>query len=160
MVLGDIAIIELARAGMITPYVDHLIEDGTSYGLSSSSYDIRLASLQCSDNVVPAGDKILGVSVERFVMPRRVMGLLVNKSTPVRAGLWQPTTQIEAGWQGYLTFELFNGTREDIYLGDFIGKGIASIIFSRIDPEPAVTYADRKGKYMDQPQEPVSAIFR
>lgn len=55
MILNDIQIAELAKAGMITPFVDHQVRaDVISYGLSSFGYDLRLAcKLQTFTRIAP-----------------------------------------------------------------------------------------------------------
>ena len=64
-------------------------------------------------------------------------------------------TLLEPEWEGYLTLELSNLGRSDIILN--AGQGIAQIIFEEIKT-PEITYADRNGKYQNQPNRPVAAI--
>lgn len=99
------------------------------------------------------GEHILGVSVERFSMPRDVVGICVGKSTYARCGIIVNVTPLEPGWCGHLTIELHNaGLR---YVKVYPGEGIAQVMFHRID-DPSVSYDQRGGKYQDQPALPVA----
>ena len=58
-----------------------------------------------------------------------------------------PPTVLEAGWQGVLTLELSNHTSNQIRV--YANSGAAQILFFQGE-DPAVSYADKKGKYMNQ----------
>lgn len=151
-----------------------------SYGLSSCGYDIRLGydfkifsdmeSVDCIDpkdfesevlkevepkygNVVkvPALSYALGVSLEKFHMPKDVVGVCVGKSTLARCGLIVNVTPLEPGWEGHLTIEISNSSRVPVKL--YLGEGIAQVLFFRTTTVPEVTYADRDGKYQGQKDE-------
>lgn len=187
MMLCDWQIAELVRRqGMIEPAVLHQVrevedESGTrrvvSYGLSSAGYDVRLGNtflapqLQATDPHaeqrydtidhdlgaplwLPAGHYVLGVTVERFAMPSNVVGVAVGKSTYARLGVIVNITPLEPGWCGYLTLEIHNASPRPVMV--WPGEGIAQIMFHEIS-EPDVSYADRAGKYQDQPAQPVPA---
>lgn len=101
---------------------------------------------------IAPGEHILGVSVEKFRIPRDIVGVCVGKSTYARCGIIVNVTPLEPGWCGYLTIELHNaGFR---YVNVYPGEGIAQILFHRID-DPSVAYDQRGGKYQDQPAKPV-----
>lgn len=152
-----------------------------SYGLSSYGFDLRLSrksfkifrhipgtvvspkrfnsanleevKLDNDDDgeffILPAHSYGLGVTVECIDMPPNVTGLLLNKSTYVRCGTQLPATVIEAGWKGHITLEFSNSSATDVKL--FAGEGIAQLLF--FEGEPCnVSYADRQGKYQDQPE--------
>jgi dCTP deaminase len=174
-----------ALDGMITPFVAGQVRshDGdpvVSYGLSSVGYDIRLGrdfkapindprrilnpkshhsedwlSVACNDIIILPGAFILGVSLERFAIPPDICGTCVGKSTYARMGLIVNVTPLEPGWRGYLTLELSNTGRNPVRV--YAGEGIAQIQFHRLSGRPAVTYADRSGKYQDQAAEPTEA---
>lgn len=97
----------------------------------------------------------LGVSMERFAIPRDVLGVCLGKSTYARCGLIVNVTPLEPDWQGFLTIELHNTTTRPVRV--YIGEGIAQILFHKGACAPMVTYADRAGKYQGQPQRPVFA---
>lgn len=133
---------------MLTEKKSHL---GVSYGLSECGYDIRIAQEVL---LYPGNRFVLANSFEYFDMPTNLMGRVLNKSTWARKGLdASMTTNIEPGWKGYLTLELrYSGWMP---LRIQRGVGIAQVIFEQI-LEP-VTY---KGKYQNQPNQPVPAIFK
>ena len=185
-ILCDWQIAELiSNNEMISPAVLHQVREHNgkpcvSYGLSSAGYDIRLGNMTMhgltsviadptKNNewistsapsgadipvTIPAGDYMLGVSVERFKIPANVLGVCVGKSTYARLGVIVNVTPLEPEWEGYLTLEIHNASRRPVVVHP--GHGIAQIMFHRIS-EPDVTYADRAGKYQDQPARPVGA---
>ena len=105
--------------------------------------------------VIPPKTKALGVSLERFCMPRDVTALAVGKSTYARMGLNTLVTPLEAGWKGYLTIEIFNlENRPNIV---YANEGITQLVFLQGDA-PMVSYADRAGKYQDQGNRPTLPI--
>lgn len=177
----------IRERGMIEPAVLHQVRDlaldaGStrrivSYGLSSAGYDVRLGStflvprLQAADPHaeqrydtidhdlgaplwLAAGHYVLGVTVERFAMPSNVVGVAVGKSTYARLGVIVNVTPLEPGWCGFLTLEIHNASQRPVML--WPGEGIAQIMFHHIS-EPDVSYADRAGKYQNQPAVPVPA---
>ena len=68
-------------------------------------------------------------------------------------GLCVTVTPLEAGWEGYVTLELSNKTDSPIKLTP--GMGICQVLFIHGNESCEVSYADRSGKYQDQPAEPV-----
>ena len=89
----------------------------------------------------------LGRTVERFKLPKQLVGICLGKSTYARAGLVVNTTPLESEWEGFLTLELANVTPRDMYV--YANEGIAQVLFFEGDA-PAVTYNDRQGKYQGQ----------
>jgi dCTP deaminase len=81
-------------------------------------------------------------------MPREVTGLVLCKSTYIRAGVLIPTTVLEAGWEGVITLEIGNVTPLPAKI--YANEGIAQVLFFEGDEPPDISYADRKGKYQDQ----------
>lgn len=176
--------LEKIRRIYVGPDVEMDIRPVISYGLSSFGYDLRLGeelklfgwdtqsidpkerpmptvqpllhdhSLNGPFYVLKPGDYALGVSVERIIMPPNVHGLCVGKSTYARCGLHVNMTPVEAGWEGHLTLELSNPTNHPIRV--YPDEGICQIMFFEGE-EPKVTYADRAGKYQNQPAEIVPA---
>ena len=160
--------------GMIEPFVDGQKRDGfISYGVSSYGYDIRVADeFKIFTNVhsrivdpksfdpnsmvdfkgdvciIPPNSFVLARSVETVRMPRTVTGLVLCKSTYIRAGVLIPTTVLEAGWEGVITLEIGNVTPLPAKV--YANEGIAQVLFFEGDEAPEVSYAERKGKYQHQ----------
>lgn len=184
-ILPDWQIEELAKQGMITPFMKTNIKpaNAISAGPSSYGYDITLGDhfrvadpgasfggpfdpkkpndwrfLYCHRTdtnpliLAPHGFA-LGVSVERFKIPRDLMVICLGKSTYARANLHVNITPLEPEWEGYLTLELYNALPFDLVV--YPGEGIAQLLFFRVDGKPCETsYKDKKGKYQDQCNQP------
>ena len=157
-----------------------------SYGLSSFGYDIRLSSLdfrvfrripgqvidpkhfdkKCLEQaelklsyegnyfILPALSYGLGVAFERIVMPPNVSALCIGKSTYARMGIIANLTLVEPSWEGHLTLELSNSSAADCKI--YADEGIVQLMFFQGD-RPLVNYAERLGKYQDQPERVVFA---
>ena len=104
--------------------------------------------------VLPPYGFAIGVSVEKLTLPRNVTGICMAKSTLARIGIDAKVTPLEAGWSGYITLEISNCTPN--WLSIPAGIGIMQIIFYE-GYECDTSYADRKGKYMDQSNIPTPA---
>lgn len=158
-----------------------------SYGCSSFGYDIRLSPREffifrhvpgtiidpkdfSSGNlesiplhpsergdyfILPGHSYGLGVALERLNMPRNVTAVCVGKSTYARAGLIVNVTPAEAGWSGHLTLEFSNASSADCKV--YAGEGVCQLLFFEGQP-PDVSYADRNGKYQNQPHRVVRPI--
>ncbi len=107
--------------GMISPFSEKQVRAGIiSYGLSSYGYDLRVAdefklftnvnnsivdpknfdgksfvTIRAECAVIPPNSFALARSVERFNMPRNVVGLCVGKSTYARCGIIVNVTPFE-----------------------------------------------------------------
>lgn len=154
-----------------------------SYGLTSVGYDIRLADeikicrpvetmvsaidpkdfipdnlfsprLFTGTNgtyfILPGNCSALGKSIESFNMPEDVSAVCVGKSTYARSFIQPLITPLEPGWKGTLTIEVAN--QSPLPCKVYVNEGIAQLMFTRTE-RPDVTYADRKGKFMNQPDE-------
>jgi dCTP deaminase len=152
-----------------------------SYGLSSYGYDLRLAPtdfrvfkhipgtvvnpkrfnpenlepvpLKSDEDgnffIIPANSYALGVSLERLKIPSNITVLCIGKSTMARCGIIANITPAEASWEGYLTLEFSNASSADCRI--YANEGVLQLLF--LEGEPCqTTYADRFGKYQDQPQ--------
>jgi dCTP deaminase len=104
--------------------------------------------------LVPANSYALCASVERFNMPQDVVGIAVGKSTYARCGIIVNVTPLEPGWRGHLTIEISNDAPRAARI--YVGEGLLQVQFWRGE-RPGTTYADRGGKYQDQPAGPVPA---
>jgi len=166
---------EMARDHkMIDPFVDGQVRaDVISYGVSSYGYDIRVGhhfkvftnvhstivdpkhfdpnayvDFEGDVCIIPPNSFVLAESVETIRMPRDVTGLVLCKSTYIRAGVLIPTTVLEAGWEGTITLEIGNMTPLPARI--YANEGIAQVLFFKGDEQCDVSYADRKGKYQNQ----------
>lgn len=174
MILNDIQIAALARGGMITPFVGESTKGpgGTSYGLSSYGYDVRLGGewvefrtnndapleigslteddvkrTQADAFVLRPGAFVLAHTMEVIDMPRDCIAFVTDKSSLARFGITLQTTVLEPAWRGQVTLELFNNNCRPVRL--HAGMGVAQVIFGRGNP-CFVSYGDRAGKYQDQ----------
>jgi dCTP deaminase len=135
---------------MIRPFSPRQKVHGMTYGLGTAGYDVRLAQ----DIMLGAGAFALGSTVEEFMMPDDVLGMVADKSTWARQGIAVQNTIIEPGWYGFLTLELTNHGKHLVYLK--AGMPIAQIIFHLLDRPTNRPY---EGKYQGQPARPVEAIL-
>lgn len=146
-----------------------------SYGLSSFGYDFRVGNtfkvfkptfmpvvdpkawsektfdeVEVPDHeavIIPPNSFALGVSVERFDIPRDILCVVLGKSTYARCGLILNVTPLEPEWKGYVTLEISNTTPLPARV--YAGEGIGQVLFHQGDP-CWVSYADKKGKYQNQ----------
>lgn len=141
-ILSAQSIKRLCEAGMITPFVDHkVVVTGTSYGLSSCSYDVRIAH----DLALYPGEPSLAHTIEDFRMPSNVAGFVVDKSTYARRFMTAMNTLIDPGFIGNLTLELVNLGKERIVIK--AGDPICQIVFHFLDEPTDRPYI---GKYQHQ----------
>jgi len=98
--------------------------------------------------LLPPLSYALGVTVETFNIPRRVIGLAFGKSTYARSGVVINATPLEPCWRGRLVLEISNSA--DLPVRIYAEEGIGQIIFIESDEECEVSYDDRGGKYQDQ----------
>lgn len=139
----------LLRLKPVTPFIpDKQIVNGMSYGCSEASYDVRIGKPVC---IHPSMFK-LAVTLEEFNMPINVAGQVLDKSTWARRGLSCFNTFIDPGFKGFMTLELLNVGYKELFIET--GDPICQIVFFWVD-EDTEGY---KGKYQDQPKEPVPAI--
>lgn len=122
---------------------------GYSYGLSEAGYDIRIKQ---DIYLTPASKFSLASSIERFDLPKNLVGIVHDKSTWARQGLSVFNTVIEPGWEGYITLELVYHGND--YLSIPAGVGIAQVIFHELSCS-----ASYEGKYQNQQDQPVLPIF-
>ena len=162
--------------GMIEPFVENQVREGViSYGVSSYSYDIRVADdfktftsatgeLTVVDPknfdpkgfmdfrgdvcIIPPNSFALAKTVEYFRIPRDVLTICVGKSTYARCGIIVNVTPFEPEWEGFVTIEISNTTPLPAKI--YANEGIAQVLFFQGDAPPLVSYRDRKGKYQRQ----------
>lgn len=148
-----------------------------SYGPSSHGYDVRVADeFKIFTNVnstvvdpknfdknsfvdfkgdvciVPPNSFALCRTMEHFIMPRDITGVVLGKSTYARTGLHCLATPMESGWEGELVLEFANTTPLPIKL--YANEGAAQILFFQGKVPCRMSYADRHhgegGKYQGQ----------
>lgn len=122
---------------------------------SDPNSSIDMMDTVSENYLLQPGSFVLAVSHEKFTMPPDVMGICTGKSTLARMGLIVLVTPLEAGWEGYLTLELFNAGPLPIDLK--AGIGICQINFFKANEVPHKSYMNRSGKYMHQKDAPVAA---
>ena len=159
---------------MIEPFLDHQISEGKiSYGLSSMGYDVRISDEYriftnvnsslvdpknfSDDNfierkgsycIIPPNSFVLARTVERFKIPDDILVICLGKSTYARCGIIVNVTPLEPGWEGYVTLEFSNTTPLPAKI--YANEGVAQFVFIKGNEDPAVSYADRNGKYQGQ----------
>lgn len=99
--------------------------------------------------VIPPNSFALCETVERVEVPRDVLAICVGKSTYARCGIIVNVTPLEPEWRGRITLEISNTTPLPARI--YAGEGIAQLIFLRADRVCERSYADKGGKYQDQP---------
>jgi dCTP deaminase len=139
----------IRNSGLISPFNERTVQNGKSYGLSSAGYDIRI-----KDGIrLYPGEFQLGVSVEEFNMTSNVMAFVKDKSSWARRGVSVFNTVIEPNWEGFLTLEIVNHSKDEILIKD--GDPIAQVIFQYLDDRTEQPY---EGKYQNAPQVAQAAI--
>lgn len=174
-ILSDTEIQELIK---IVPFEQARKRAGAiSYGVSSYGYDVRVGThfkvftnTNCAivdpknfnprsfvdveagqDGyiLIPPNSFALCETVEYFDIPRDVLAICVGKSTYARCGIIVNVTPLEPEWKGKITIEISNTTPLPAKI--YANEGIAQIIFLRAEQVCARSYADKNGKYQDQP---------
>ncbi|MFS8563250.1 MAG: dCTP deaminase [Rhabdochlamydiaceae bacterium] len=163
---------------MIEPFVDEQVKfvDGEkviSFGLSSYGYDLRVANefkvftnmnnaivdpknfnndafvhIEGNSCIIPPNSFALARSIEYFRIPRDVLTMCIGKSTYARCGIIVNVTPFEPEWEGFVTLEISNTTPLPAKI--YANEGLAQILFYQSDEVCEISYADRKGKYMNQ----------
>ncbi|MBL8669120.1 MAG: dCTP deaminase [Alphaproteobacteria bacterium] len=159
---------------MIEPFTDRQHREGViSYGLSSYGFDARVAAqFRIFTNVrnalvdpkhfteasfvehegdhciIPPNSFALARTVEYFRVPRDVLVICLGKSTYARCGIIVNVTPLEPEWEGHVTLEFSNTTPLPAKI--YANEGACQFLFLKGDGVCEVSYADRKGKYMNQ----------
>ncbi|HMO36684.1 MAG TPA: dCTP deaminase [Gemmatales bacterium] len=145
-----------------------------SYGVSSYGYDVRVGQhfkvftnvygevvdpkqfssrafvdVHAECCVIPPNSFALAETVEYFEIPRDILAICLGKSTYARCGIIVNVTPLEPEWRGKITIEISNTTPLPARI--YANEGIAQILFLRADQVCKTSYADKSGKYQDQP---------
>ena len=148
MIVNGTQLLDAAPLGPMETTKIRCEASGTSYGLSEGGYDVRLdqdVTLSVSNRFT------LASTMERFALPRNLLGVVHDKSTWARRGLSVFNTLIEPGWEGWLTLELVYHGNGKIHLPR--GCGIAQVIFHQLAER--ADYGS--GKYQSQERGPQEA---
>lgn len=103
--------------------------------------------------ILPPLTFALGHSVEHICVPKDHSVVCMAKSTLARWACSISVTPLEAGWNGIVTLEIFNQSNQPFVLRS--GVGAMQMQFFEGDEACAISYSDRKGKYMNQGLTPV-----
>lgn len=159
----------------IRPIADLASRPGAiSYGVTSYGYDVRVdrkfkvftnarctvvdpknfdpasfVDMEGDSCLIPPNSFALAETVEYLEIPRNMLGICVGKSTYARCGIIVNVTPLEPEWRGRVTIEISNTTPLPAKI--YAGEGIAQIIFLEAATPCEKSYADKKGKYQDQP---------
>ena len=160
--------------GMIKPFVNKQVRKGKiSFGLSSYGYDARVSdefkiftnvnseivdpknfkptnfvTKKTSECIIPPNSFVLARTVEKFKIPNDILVICLGKSTYARCGIIVNVTPLEPGWEGHVTLEFSNTTPLPAKI--YANEGVAQFVFIKGNEDPAVSYADRNGKYQGQ----------
>lgn len=145
-----------------------------SYGVTSYGYDVRVdrrfkvftnarcaivdpknfdpqsfVDIEADHCLIPPNSFALAETIEYFEIPRDMLGVCLGKSTYARCGIIVNVTPLEPEWRGRVTIEISNTTPLPAKI--YAGEGIAQILFLKAVELCRTSYADKKGKYQDQP---------
>ena len=164
--------------GMIEPFIENQVRKinnkrVVSYGLSSYGYDLRIGNrfkvftnvynsvvdpknfredsfvdIEADSCIIPPNSFALAVSIEYFRVPRNILTICLGKSTYARCGIIVNVTPFEPEWEGYVTIEISNTTPLPAIV--YANEGIAQVLFLEANHVCETSYADKKGKYMNQ----------
>jgi dCTP deaminase len=158
---------KIFRPGWVTPKIIMEMTNDPDFATKTNSVvDPKAFDPECFRGVeidtgsaveIPGNSFVLGRTVERFVIPRDILTLCLGKSTYARCGIIVNVTPFEPGWEGYATIEISNTSPLPAKV--YAGEGIGQVIFLRADQECQISYADRKGKYQNQPASVVTALL-
>ena len=174
MVKNDRWIKEMAAKGMIKPFQEEQVKEGSiSYGVSSYGYDMRIADefklftqlhntvidpkaldtksfIDFKGNIciIPPHSFVLGRSVEYFRIPREIIVICLGKSTYARCGIVINVTPLEPEWEGFVTIEISNTAPLPVKI--YSQEGIAQLLFLEGSEMCEKSYADKAGKYQAQ----------
>ncbi len=166
---------KIAEQIKIEPFAEEALRPGViSYGVSSYGYDVRVGrrfkvftnvygalidpkdfssaafvDIEADSCLIPPNSFALAETVEYFEIPRDVLAICLGKSTYARCGVIVNITPLEPEWRGKITIEISNTTPLPAKI--YANEGIAQILFFRAESSCRVSYADKHGKYQDQP---------
>lgn len=123
-------------------------KDIERYGVDPKKATGEFKELRAAELWVEPGTFVLGRTIETFKIPRDVLVICVGKSSLARFGLIVNVTPLEPEWEGEVTIEISNTGSRPVKV--YANEGICQFIFLRADDPCAISYADKRGKYMYQ----------
>lgn len=130
---------------LISPFVERGVVNGRSFGLSSCTYDCRIAH----PLLLPVGQSRLASTMERFIFPADLCGSVLDKSTWARVFVTAFNTHFDPNFQGHATIELTNlGTEVAMFEQ---GDPLIQMRFELLDEPTEILY---DGKYQFQEEGP------
>jgi dCTP deaminase len=173
--MGVLADWQIQERVKIEPFAAMQSRPGVlSYGVTSYGYDLRLGrhfkvftnahcsivdpksfdpksfvDIEADTCLIPPNSFALAETVEYLEIPRDVIGVCVGKSTYARIGNIVNETPLEPEWKGKVTIEISNTTPLPAKV--YAGEGIAQVLFLEASQPCKLSYADKKGKYQNQP---------
>lgn len=139
---------KIREPGLIQPFHERTVSDGSTFGLGPAGYDVRLDQ----DVAIPPNGFTLASIMEWMNVSTDMIAFVHDKSTWARRGLALQNTVIEPGWRGYLTLEITNHSDDWAFLS--AGCPIAQIVFHWLDAPTEIPY---RGKYQNQERGPQAA---
>lgn len=164
--------------GMIVPFTERGNYLGKTFGLGPCTYDMRCAQhliilpwrLWYVHKFYKAIDWVLeklklptrydhiklgftlASSSERVKMPDDISAVVMDKSSWARKGMSVFNTHFDPGFEGYPTLELANNGPDILEIP--VGMPVCQFKFERLIEHTEIPY---RGKYQNQPSEPVAA---
>lgn len=132
----------------VTPHGGQAIVDPKDFG------DDMFVTIDTNDTgkdhvIIPPNSFALAETVEVIDVPRDVLAICLGKSTYARCGIIVNVTPLEPEWRGKVTIEISNTTPLPAKI--YANEGIAQMLFLQSDRTCEISYADKNGKYQDQP---------
>jgi len=90
------------------------------------------------------GCAVLAKSIEKFDIPKDIVGFLIGRSSLTRLGIQIGTTILEPEWRGYITIPISNVGNRPIFI--YANRPFAQVYFKRLSSIPIRRY---KGKYQN-----------
>src|SRR5688572_28671827 len=173
--MGLLADWQIRKDVKIEPFAEESYRQGViSFGVSSYGYDVRVGrkfkvftnvygavidpkhfepkafvDIEGDFCIIPPNSFALAETVEYFEIPRDILAVCLGKSSYARCGIIVNVTPLEPEWRGRVTIEISNTTPLPARI--YAGEGIAQMVFLRAEAVCRTSYADKKGKYQDQP---------
>jgi dCTP deaminase len=173
--MGILADWQIPKEITIEPFAVAASRPGAiSYGVSSYGYDVRVGrrfkvftnahcvvvdpknfdpasfvDIEGDFCLIPPNSFALAETVEHFAIPRDIVAICLGKSTYARCGIIVNVTPLEPEWKGKVTIEISNTTPLPAKV--YAGEGIAQVLFLEASAPCKTSYADKKGKYQNQP---------
>lgn len=151
MILSDREIIESLDSGeiSISPFnEDYLTPNGYDLGIGGVEVDNEMIEPKNNVYIIPPLKDFRVVSVETIRCDAMHVAFLNLKTRYSRHGIQGTFGKIDAGFNGTLTFGLFNGSNYNFKL--LKGDRIVQIDFRRMLKPAEQIYEERSGNYQHQ----------